>query len=116
MALGGITYFDTAYYHDQTEKFLGKALTARHPRDTYTIATKLPLSVIQTAEDLEKTLNLQLARLNTSISISICAMGWCQMRILKVQTHGDHRVPGPYGRGRQRSGITVFRRMTNRRA
>ena len=69
MALeGGITYFDTAYYyHDQTsEKFLGKALTARHPRDTYTIATKLPLSVIQTAEDLEKTLNLQLARLNTS--------------------------------------------------
>ena len=69
MALeGGITYFDTAYYyHDQTsEKFLGKALTARHPRDKYTIATKLPLSVIQSADDLEKTLDLQLSRLNTS--------------------------------------------------
>lgn len=69
MALeGGITYFDTAYYyHDQTsESFLGKALTARHPRDQYTIATKLPLSVVQEADDLERVLDLQLKRLNTS--------------------------------------------------
>ncbi|MBP7401476.1 MAG: aldo/keto reductase [Clostridia bacterium] len=76
MALeGGITYFDTAYYyHDQqSEKFLGKALTARHPRDTYTIATKMPLSVIQEADDLERTLDLQLSRLNTSyIDFYLC--------------------------------------------
>jgi predicted aldo/keto reductase-like oxidoreductase len=69
MALeGGITYFDTAYYyhHQTSEAFLGKALTDRHPRDRYTIATKMPLSVIQEADDLERVLDLQLKRLSTS--------------------------------------------------
>lgn len=65
---GGITYFDTAYYyHDQTsESFLGKALVERHPRDQYTIATKMPLSVIQDEDDFERILDMQLARLRTS--------------------------------------------------
>ena len=40
----GFTYFDTAYgYHGgKSETAIGEALVARHPRDSYTLATKLP--------------------------------------------------------------------------
>lgn len=38
----GFTYFDTAYVYDggDSERVTGKALVERHPRDSYTIATK----------------------------------------------------------------------------
>ena len=41
---GGFTYFDTAYpYHSGTsESATKKFLVERHPRDSYTLATKLP--------------------------------------------------------------------------
>lgn len=41
----GFTYFDTAYmYHEYTsEEAMGKALVARHKRDSYTLATKMPI-------------------------------------------------------------------------
>ena len=40
----GFTYFDTAYmYHDyQSERVVRKALVERHPRDSFTLATKMP--------------------------------------------------------------------------
>ena len=41
----GFTYFDTAYvYHSRTsEKAVGQALVARHPRDSFTLATSCRL-------------------------------------------------------------------------
>jgi len=50
--LGGINYFDTGYnYHNGTsETFLGKAL-AKHPRDSYIIATKLSLLALMRYEN-----------------------------------------------------------------
>ncbi len=41
----GFTYFDTAYmYHNYTsEEAMGRALVARHKRDSYTLATKMPV-------------------------------------------------------------------------
>ena len=43
----GVNYFDTAYfYHNKTsEEFVGRALK-RYPRESFYLATKLPLSLI----------------------------------------------------------------------
>ncbi len=48
----GFTYFDTAYgYHDgRSEHELKAALVDRHPRDAYTVATKLPAWAARDAE------------------------------------------------------------------
>ena len=40
LAHGG-TYFDTAYVYEGSEEAAGKALVERHPRESYTLATKL---------------------------------------------------------------------------
>lgn len=36
----GINYFDTAWVYPGSESFLGRALVARHPRDSFYLATK----------------------------------------------------------------------------
>ena len=52
----GFTYFDTAYvYHSVTsEKAVREALVKRHPRDSFTLATKLPLIKLGEAADMDK--------------------------------------------------------------
>ena len=52
----GFTYFDTAYvYHSVTsEKAVREALVKRHPRDSFTLATKLPLIKLKEAADMDK--------------------------------------------------------------
>lgn len=52
----GFTYFDTAYtYHGyHCEEAVKKALVDRHPRDSFELATKLPLRDFKDAEDLER--------------------------------------------------------------
>ena len=60
----GFTYFDTAYVYDGggSEKALGEALVKRHPRESFTIATKLMLPMAgvdgpeQVGMELEKSL------------------------------------------------------------
>lgn len=39
---GGFTYFDTAYVYEGSEEAFRKAVVERHPRDSFTIADKLP--------------------------------------------------------------------------
>ena len=48
----GVNYFDTAYfYHNRTsEEFVGRALKA-YPRESFYLATKLPLSLINSIEE-----------------------------------------------------------------
>lgn len=60
----GVTYFDTAYpYHDgKSEVVTGKAL-ARYPRDSYYLATKLPVWSVKTIGDVERIFQEQLQRL-----------------------------------------------------
>ena len=60
---GGINYFDTAYpYHAGTsEIFIGKALK-KYPRDSFFLASKLPLWELKTEADLDRIFNEQLAR------------------------------------------------------
>ena len=49
----GFTYFDTAYmYHKlESERAVKEALVKRHRRDRYTLATKLPLSLIKSSDE-----------------------------------------------------------------
>lgn len=60
----GVTYFDTAYpYHGgKSEVVTGKAL-ARYPRDSYYLATKLPVWEVKTIADAERIFQEQLDRL-----------------------------------------------------
>lgn len=60
----GFTYFDTAYmYHEFTsETILREALVKRHPRDSFTVATKMPVSFLKTKEDQERIFNEQLEK------------------------------------------------------
>lgn len=48
----GVNYFDTAYfYHNRTsEEFVGRALKA-YPRESYYLATKLPLGLISSLDE-----------------------------------------------------------------
>lgn len=58
----GFRYFDTAYtYHGyNAEKAVRKALTERHPREDFELATKLPLRDFKDEADMERIFNEQL--------------------------------------------------------
>lgn len=58
----GFTYFDTAYiYHDfKSESAIREALVKRHPRDSFELATKLPVILLKKQGDQERIFNEQL--------------------------------------------------------
>ena len=60
----GFNYFDTAYvYHSgNSEKIVKKAIVERFPRESFTIATKLPAWFIHSFEDRDKVFEEQLDR------------------------------------------------------
>lgn len=60
----GFTYFDTAwmYVGFSSENATKKALVERHPRNTYTLATKLHHGFINTKEDRDMIFNAQLEK------------------------------------------------------
>lgn len=60
----GFTYFDTAwmYVGFSSENATKTALVERHPRNTYTLATKLHHGFINTKEDRDKIFNTQLEK------------------------------------------------------
>jgi len=62
----GVNYIDTAYpYHNgESEPFVGKALK-KYPRDSYYLATKMPMWKIETLEDAKSVFAEQLERLQT---------------------------------------------------
>lgn len=62
-----INYIDTAYpYHDgESEPFLGRIL-AKYARDSYYLATKLPVWLVNTAKEAQAVFDGQLDRLQVS--------------------------------------------------
>ncbi len=60
----GFTYFDTAWMYNRfkSEEAVKQALTGRHPRDSFTLATKLHAGFIETEEDRDKIFNAQLEK------------------------------------------------------
>ncbi len=61
----GFTYFDTAYVYQGSEEALRETLVKRHPREKYTIATKLNLMPVNKPEDMQAMFDTSLARLGT---------------------------------------------------
>lgn len=61
----GFTYFDTSYvYHEgKSEEATRKALVERHPRNSFTVATKFPTFNLKTEEEIEPIFSSQLERL-----------------------------------------------------
>lgn len=61
----GVNYFDTAYpYHNgASEPVVGRAL-ARYPRESFYLATKLPIWEVKTIDDVKRIFTEQLERLN----------------------------------------------------
>ena len=60
----GFTYFDTAYmYHDyQSEIAVREALVKRHPRESFTLTSKLPTMMLKEKADMERIFNEQLEK------------------------------------------------------
>jgi len=61
----GYTYFDTSFvYHEgKSEEATRKALVERHPRDSFTVATKFPTFMLIPEEKIEETFQSQLDHL-----------------------------------------------------
>lgn len=61
----GYTYFDTSYvYHNgKSEEAVRKAVVERHPRDSFTVATKFPTFNLKAEEEIEPILAQQLENL-----------------------------------------------------
>ncbi len=62
----GVNYIDTAYpYHGgESELFVGEVLK-KYDRDSFYLATKLPLWAVHSLEDVDKLFNEQLSKLQT---------------------------------------------------
>lgn len=62
----GVNYIDTAYgYHEgKSESFVGKVIQ-KYDRNSFFLATKLPLWLVKTREDIDRLFNEQLTRLGT---------------------------------------------------
>lgn len=58
----GGTYFDTAHVYVGSEGAIAKALVKRHPRESYTLATKLFAGTAPTAKAAKKQFDTSLAR------------------------------------------------------
>lgn len=60
----GFTYFDTAWMYCgfQSENAAGEALVSRHPRDSFTLADKLPAPFLKTKEDRDRIFHEQMKK------------------------------------------------------
>ena len=60
----GFTYFDTAWMYCgfKSENAAKEALVDRHPRDSYTLATKLHAGFLKTKADRDRIFNEQMAK------------------------------------------------------
>jgi len=59
---GGFNYFDTAYVYDNSEEMLKKELVARHARESFLLADKIPPWLTRDAEQNDKLLRESLSR------------------------------------------------------
>jgi uncharacterized protein len=91
----GVNYVDTAYiYHNgESEVVLGKALKDGY-REKVSIATKLPVFIIKTREQMDQILNEQLKRLQTDhidyyLVHGLSLDSWANMKELGIEDFLD---------------------------
>ena len=61
----GYTYFDTAYVYEGSEEAMRETLVKRHPRDKFTIASKLNMFTVENSDQLVERFNTTCTRLGT---------------------------------------------------
>jgi len=61
----GGTYFDAAYVYDGAEVALRETVIKRHPRESFQVASKLPVGMVNAERPLEHFLETSLERLGT---------------------------------------------------
>jgi predicted aldo/keto reductase-like oxidoreductase len=91
----GVNYVDTAwpYHGGESEPFLGRALADGY-RERVKLATKLPSWLVKTADDLDRFLDAQLRKLNTSridyyLLHSLSGTSWDKLVSLGVEDFLD---------------------------
>ncbi len=64
----GVNYFDTAwgYHNEQSERFVGRMLVSRHPRESFYLADKLPVWLTPDVPTAEKIFQEQMSRMQTN--------------------------------------------------
>jgi predicted aldo/keto reductase-like oxidoreductase len=94
----GVNYLDSAYvYHEgRSEVIVGQALQDGY-RKKVKIATKLPCSHIQTADEFERIFNEQLKRLQTDkidfyLLHGLNNMTWAKMQEMKVLRWAEEKI------------------------
>ena len=62
----GVNYFDTAYFYHQhtSEAFVGRMMK-KYPRDSFRLATKMPMSIVTSLDQAKEIFEGQLAALQT---------------------------------------------------
>lgn len=88
---GGFTYFDTSYVYlgGRSEIEVREALVKRHPRDSYTLATKLPTFAITRKEEIPQIFEHQLQK---------CGVEYFDYYLLhNIQNHLYDRYIKPLG-------------------
>lgn len=62
----GVTYYDTAYaYHDGQSEIVVGNIMKKYPRDSFYLATKLPVWLVSSPEDIDRIFDEQLKKLQT---------------------------------------------------
>ncbi len=103
----GINYIDTAwpYHNGESEPFVGKVLS-KYPRDSYYLATKLPVWLVKSLDEVDTYLEKQLERLRTDhidfyLMHSLDKEGWDRMvemgtvkRLEELKAEGKIRYLG----------------------
>ena len=86
----GFTYFDTAYmYHDyKSELAVRESLVKRHPRDSYTLASKLPVFFMKEAGDNERYFQEQLEK---------CGVDYFDYYLIHSLTHAHYDMAEKFG-------------------
>lgn len=86
----GLNYFDTAYpYHERTsEAFVSRALCARHPRESFYLADKLPIFNVETKEEVDAMFENQLKSCGTDYFDFYLIHAINQERVSKIEQLG----------------------------
>lgn len=58
----GLKYLDSAYVYNGSEEAARKAITSKHPRESYYITSKLNVNVAKTVEEAKNQINISLER------------------------------------------------------
>ena len=113
---GGGTYFDTAYVYQGSEAAAKKALVERHPRESYTLATKLNASMLAVSATEKMAKNSSRPALNAparDILTIICCMRWTA-RTTSAMRNSESGISRRRRKRRDRSGTWDSRSTAGR--